>query len=873
MARLTVSCLLLVVLYFFSTCQAQELIAKELDEASYNNFIKSSTVTAVYFFKKDFPGLSKFLKEYERSARMLAVFNIKLAKVSCQQYAVQPYCSKKNSERSVYTFRDGTEFMDLELDTMFDVDSIIGNLLQLALLEEVPIISTESELGELQKRHQGQNDIVFAWLKSVGSYEHRIFMWVAFVYHTKGIKFALTTDKKVVSKMIDGDTNKKALMWVFRCKQATTGKCDSNQYEGKMDLASVIKYSKTLYLPLVHPLVDSTTPYDNEMKGIVYVMHSGQIEKVYVDSVAMKLALTFEGVAGVVTVDVDKVGKGVLQSRGLQPPSEIPNIAVQMLEPQKKDVSYMNDEFSEGNALAFVTKFMQDFLEETTSGSEEDTQEEMEMEYEEEVEGEDTQDDAVEESVFRLKLAEEIINTTFIPTLTDKTFPTTIQEKDLVAVLFYFKMDAESMAFLRSFADASLDVYTNSADSPLASIECWDWTDVCGKQNITQYPVLRIYRKNMEPVEYKGMWDGDTVIKTVKMYQKPVPVTLESDEKLSQFIASNLPEQTDNIYNTSVLALFNDASRKETETFNKVAEKLRAEAVFGLAVDLETSKKYLQENFKAKSPAIVVLKTADPFQPHVMYRGSLTNEQELSAFVKQARLPVFPELTPMTLPSYYSKGLPFVILFGEDFKADGVHATLGHVAASGEVPQMQFAWMDVYDDISLGTVLLKKYVNNPTFPAVVVVNHKEGKVHVYSKTDTSREAIMKWLQDVQNGNSEATVSLPKGDWKPLKPGHDFLPLVYPDGGDSAPRPVDDDKREEWLGTGHGEERDDNDNMAATHDSITDSNSDKEDEVADVLELKDKSRIYHHHHHHHHSENKQQKPQDGKSTMEHIHTEL
>ena len=73
---------------------------------------------------------------------------------------------------------------------------------------------------------------------------------------------------------------------------------------------------------------------------------------------------------------------------------------------------------------------------------------------------------------------------------------------------------------LRHFSEAS---YTLASQSlfPLAAVDCFDWTDVCARVNITRYPTIRIYWSGKEPADYRGMLSPQAIVETVNMY---VPV-------------------------------------------------------------------------------------------------------------------------------------------------------------------------------------------------------------------------------------------------------------------------------------------------------------------------------------------------------------
>ena len=90
-------------------------------------------------------------------------------------------------------------------------------------------------------------------------------------------------------------------------------------------------------------------------------------------------------------------------------------------------------------------------------------------------------------------------------------------------------VDARSMAFLYSYSEASkllappTDPEAPPTDpesrpsGPLAAIDCFDWTNVCGKHNISTYPTVRIYRRGQETVEYRGLLATHAVVATVKL--------------------------------------------------------------------------------------------------------------------------------------------------------------------------------------------------------------------------------------------------------------------------------------------------------------------------------------------------------------------
>ena len=72
------------------------------------------------------------------------------------------------------------------------------------------------------------------------------------------------------------------------------------------------------------------------------------------------------------------------------------------------------------------------------------------------------------------------------------------------------------MAFLYSYIQAALSLAEQNITS-LRRVDCFDWTDVCSKHNITRYPTVQFFRKGHAPWEYNTTLDMKTLVNTVKL--------------------------------------------------------------------------------------------------------------------------------------------------------------------------------------------------------------------------------------------------------------------------------------------------------------------------------------------------------------------
>ncbi len=143
-----------------------------LEKENFDDFIDSPMIRVVHFYWKDITRLKLFFNEYNLASQLLSNYNVRFGMVNCKVEDLE-YCKKKNVQKNVYAFRDKQEMLDLPLENMFDVNSIMSNILQLVLLKEVPIIQEKQERADLENKFKGKQDIFFTFQRAIGTYEHR----------------------------------------------------------------------------------------------------------------------------------------------------------------------------------------------------------------------------------------------------------------------------------------------------------------------------------------------------------------------------------------------------------------------------------------------------------------------------------------------------------------------------------------------------------------------------------------------------------------------------------------------------------------------------------------------------------------------------
>lgn len=51
----------------------------------------------------------------------------------------------------------------------------------------------------------------------------------------------------------------------------------------------------------------------------------------------------------------------------------------------------------------------------------------------------------------------------------------------------------------------------------LTRVNCADWSDLCAKQNVTEFPVVKMYKEGKNPVSYTGMLGTEDLLKFIQL--------------------------------------------------------------------------------------------------------------------------------------------------------------------------------------------------------------------------------------------------------------------------------------------------------------------------------------------------------------------
>lgn len=440
---------------------------------------------------------------------------------------------------------------------------------------------------------------------------------------------------------------------------------------------------------------------------------------------------------------------------------------------------------------------------------------------------EETEDDEVAAAGYEMYYT-KAVKDEHVPKLNDTSFNATIQNYDISVIFFFLPWDARSQAFSPSYAAAAKTLgEADGSDTKIGALQvnCYDWEDVCRKENIKLYPTVRIYRDKKPSIDYHGSLDESSLVKSVKLLQSPLPVKLTSDGEAVGFKEGKYPMPSILYTDISIIGLFALESSVEVPSFQSAAKMMQGQFLFGYAtgkIALDTSSR-----LGVVIPSIVLVKRNDPLQSLVVFPGDYT-EDDIVNFVKHSSLPLFGELTPLNFPNYFSREQPFLIAFRKRDDVE-IESVISNVAKSGGIVGISFCWVDITVKVNrdiLETYTKSEQQGGEVSSAIVIVNHQKGKTYTYReklRKDTSGFLeLVSWINHCLSESEDFTGELEFSEWKPRLEGYDFLAKMK----DDAEEEGESNASDRWESEA---EADDEDDEETTEDSSTNPATDQDHE--------------------------------------------
>ncbi|XP_076151722.1 thioredoxin domain-containing protein 16 [Alosa pseudoharengus] len=739
----------------------------ELTRETLTERMLSGNIFFVYFGKQVNPTLELFLEQLELSAEALEDYGISVAKINCTKEDIPKYCGAEKLLKKACLFRGSEVLRSFDTDTVFDVNAIVSHILFTVLFNEVRYVHTPAELLSIERAAKGKTDVVFSHIQVLGLQEHRALMETAFVYGAK-FQFVLTTGGPVLKHMgVDDPASLQAGLWFLHCKEVMRAAepCSHTAMRRPLTTLNIYAFLQLMEAPLLtEAWVDPAeveVDYSHLQVPLLFLFTQAQTESLD-RATAEALARSLRGEVGVVLIHRD--------SPDVQTPVTY-NAAYRLSDMSAvKHVTFNNME-------EMVTLFKEEVVtlfKEAVASVGEEVAEEEDEDDEDQWTTLDVLDDEVAESVYRDR--DQMLDLEPVLELTADTFTSALAQHDHLVVLFFIKWDAVSMAFLHSFVEVA-EALEGLPDVALVSVDCGEWTDVCGAQQINSFPSVVEYRRGDGAQLYRGMMGSESLHRFILLSRLGSPLRLASSEEVRTFLEGGLDEPHGALAPVRALGAFSSRRDPGVSLFEEASRGLRGEILLGMFVDTPA------QNWACKLPvdlpALLVSRGSEgPTEVHSLQASS---PGELITLIRSTTLDPFPELTVENLPQYLELQMPLLLLFVREEGPESSAALLEMRALlhAGHLQRYLPCWINLRRTPA-GSSVLESYLGaSPQLPALVLSQLRSGGevFHFPPQRPLQSGRILQWLQGVERQEEEPAGVVPDERWEPSVPFFDFLSVM------------------------------------------------------------------------------------------------
>ncbi|XP_015425984.1 PREDICTED: thioredoxin domain-containing protein 16 isoform X1 [Myotis davidii] len=722
----------------------------ELSPQKYFSTLQAGKASLAYFCQADSPSTSVFLEELNKAVKPLQDYGISVAKVNCVKEETSRYCGKEKDLMKAYLFRGNILLREFPTDTLFDENAIIAHVLFALLFNEVKYITTLGDLQNIENALKGKANIAFSYVRAIGTPEHRAVMEAAFVYGNT-YQFVLTTEIALLES-IGMEDIKYAHLYFFHCKAVLdlTQQCRRTLMGQPLTTLDIYRFIKSMEAPLLTEVAEDPQQVSTVhlQLGLPLVFIVSQQATYEADRrTAEWIAWRLLGKAGVLLLLRDSLEVDI---------------------PQQANVVFKREE---GMPVEFLVLHDVDLV---ISYVENNTYIEERREDEaDDMEGPDMgmQDDEVAESVYRDRKRQLPLELTV--ELTGETFNTTVMASDSI-VLFYAGWQAVSMAFLHSYVDLAVKL-KGTPTMLLTRINCANWPDVCTKENVTEFPVVKMYKEGENPVSYGGMLGTEDLLKFIQLNRISCPVNITSIEEAEEYLTGELYKDLISYSGVSVLGLFSPTMTTAQEDFTEAGKYLKGCVITGIYSEEDVL--ILSNKYTTTLPALLLARHKENQVESIPLAN--THAQEIVQIITNALLETFPEITVENLPTYLRRQKPLLILFSDGIINPQYQKAMLTLVKEKHLDSVIPCWLNL-KNTPVGRGILQVYFEVlPPLPLLVVVNlHSGGQVFAFpSDKAITEQNLLLWLKKLEAGLESHITILSAQEWKPPLPAYDFLRMM------------------------------------------------------------------------------------------------
>ncbi|NWI87253.1 TXD16 protein, partial [Pitta sordida] len=734
-------------------------LLQEPSPQSYFSSLEAGRASLAFFTPPVSPGAQPFLEQIESSAEALQDYGISVVRVNCPAGDVSRYCGKENVLRKAYVFRGTILIREFPTDALFDVNSIVANVLFALLFNEVKYVQTPADLENIENVLKGRSNMVFAYVPATGTAENRAVMEAAFVYGTIH-QFVLTTEAALLEATGNHDPDVSSSWLLFcHCQRVTepSQPCRRTALAQPLTLLNIHRHLQLMGAPLVTEVAEDPEKVSTVhlQLGLPLVFILSQKDTYEADRRTAELvAWQLLGKAGVALLSRDLVDLNVLRRSNiaLKTPDEGMPVQYLVLEDTDEVITLVEDKNK--------VRQIQEEEEEEEDGDEKENN------------NQDIQDDQVVEAVSRDKKRELPLEQVLV--LTEETFSSSLSGAARTVVLFYASWEAVSLAVLRSYSEVA-DHLKGTPGVLLSRVNCWDWPGICSQENVTQFPTVKIYGQGEQPVTYDGMWGSEELTSFISLSRVPCPLSLATMDEAEGYLRGEFPPELSSSQHTSLLGVFSPATSEAREAFEEAGNILSGHVRMG--VYFEDDALALCSKYSVSPPALLLARGGSGSVESISL--SKQSVQDMVQMIRYELLDIFPQITVQNLPRYLRLTKPFLILFSDGALSEMESEEMLKVVRAR--PQQTFVacWLNL-KKTPVGYGILRTYFASvPSLPVLVWVNlHTGGQVFQFPPEQPITEVnILSWLERLQAGLEIPSSTLSEEDWKPPLPAYDFLQMM------------------------------------------------------------------------------------------------
>ncbi|OLL25736.1 Protein disulfide-isomerase, partial [Neolecta irregularis DAH-3] len=246
-------------------------------------------------------------------------------------------------------------------------------------------------------------------------------------------------------------------------------------------------------------------------------------------------------------------------------------------------------------------------------------------------------------AIAAVSVSADVLESSDVLQMTKATFDDFVKDHELLLAEFYAPWCGHCKMLAHEYEQAATKL--KEQNIPLIKVDCTEEEDLCSEQEVQGYPTLKVFR-DAKSAPYQGARKYEAIVSYMTKQRLPAVSTL-TKESHDEFTTSD---------KVVVICYLDKSDSTNAETFEKVANALRDDFLFGIVTDANVVA-------SEKRPSIVLYRSFD--EPKTVYNGKLTVEQ-LQKFIKTASVPLIGDIGPETYSTYIEAGVPLTFIFTEE---------------------------------------------------------------------------------------------------------------------------------------------------------------------------------------------------------------